>query len=149
MRFILDSGATSHLVNEERFLTACVEVNSAKRFTSLDVKSVGNLYVKNERGREFVMCDVKFAPNLIANLLSVRKLSSVEFGEDVIIRDSNNKLVTKAYERDDRLFEVKFCVSKREEDSAILTIDNEKVVWHRRFGHASSDLLSKVGNSIT
>lgn len=148
--FVLDSGATSHLVNDENLLSSREvideSVNCAKRDASLVVESVGDLFVTNEHGREYVVKDVKYSPNLITNLLSVRKLRAngcfVEFGNDILIRDPTGEIVTKAYERDDGLFEVKFRVPRRIDDSVLVTTD--ATVWHRRFGHASNDLISKV-----
>lgn len=39
---------------------------------------------------------------------------------------------------------MKFRVTKHINESAFLAADEEKVLWHCRFGHVSSDLINKI-----
>lgn len=121
--FVIDSGATSHMVNQPNILTNEVKTNDtvgitvAKKNVELRQESVGELAVKNMYGEEFKM-NVVYVPDLVANLLSVRVLRKngydVVFGENVeIINRLTGVLVARAEEDIDGLFVVRFCLLSR------------------------------------
>lgn len=78
--FILDSGFTSHPLNDETMLTSRAEIDESvcreKRYLNLDIKSLGTLLLKYEHGRQHILYDVKYSPNFVANLLNGRKFRS-------------------------------------------------------------------------
>lgn len=49
-------------------------IRSAKRFSDLDIESLGTLFLTDNQNRNYVMYDVNYSPNLVANFLSIRKL---------------------------------------------------------------------------
>lgn len=161
VRFILDSGATSHMINNrnllinEEIVGSDIDIRSAKRGAELTVVSCGEIIVENAFGEKFVMKNVMYAPDLITNLLSIKVLRSngydVVFSDTVRILRKSNEIIASAQLNESGLYEVRLSVPDRGDGvvngNALLTNDTVvNSVWHRRFGHASDAVLKKVAD---
>ena len=78
--FIVDSGATHHVVvnkgltNGSQELTDPIQLGSFDRDTQLEAISKGTVNIRGDDGRVISFQDVLYVPNGSANILSVRKL---------------------------------------------------------------------------
>ncbi|KAK9730540.1 hypothetical protein QE152_g14417 [Popillia japonica] len=99
IKFIIDSGATNHLITEdlqqsivnERKVSHRIKV--AKQGESMEVISEGELLLQNKDGRNMQMKNVWVCKNLYHNLLSVRKLE--EAGLEVVFKEKQVKVLNK------------------------------------------------------
>lgn len=80
LEFVVDSGATHHLVEknysdiiQDRH-EVCHEIKVAKKGESIVASTEGNIQVKSETGKSMMIKDVWVCENLLHNLLSVKKL---------------------------------------------------------------------------
>lgn len=82
IEFVVDSGATSHMINQRDILInekLCKNptdagITIAKKDVFLSKESMGQLILENDYGERFIMSDVILAPDLVTNLLSVKML---------------------------------------------------------------------------
>ncbi|KAK7605169.1 hypothetical protein V9T40_007027 [Parthenolecanium corni] len=81
--FIIDSGATEHIVKEGAILTNVrkffQQVNSANKSASLCVRAVGDIHVRDSQGVHMCLQNVLYAPALSENLFSIRKFTDNGF----------------------------------------------------------------------
>lgn len=147
VHFVLDSGASHHMIREDLFslthnqrkLEKPIIVKVAKANQAIIVSETADINLRY-KGRIIQLTDVLCAPQLKCNLLSIRRLEEkgfqVEFkngcghiykGDDLIIRTqaSNN------------LYNIKLQTTLRETGNwANLTLDGDQTMWHRRLGHS-------------
>lgn len=144
--FVLDSGATRHITNQEggenvRKFPAPCKIDIADKNNKLEAPAVVDLPVCNNAGEELVIKDTLYAPNSPFNLLGVRPLVkkgySVHFYEDrAEINDKSNETILTATVEDE-LYKIQF-QTRNKDAAAYVTTPSEKVVlWHRRLGHTS------------
>ncbi|KAK7574002.1 hypothetical protein V9T40_011193 [Parthenolecanium corni] len=81
--FIIDSGATEHIVKDGEILTNMRKffqhVNSANKTASLCVRAVGDIHVRDSQGVHMCLQNVLYAPALSENLFSIRKFTDNGF----------------------------------------------------------------------
>ena len=81
MTWILDSGATEHLCNDERWFTTLekldppISIAIAKDDQTLSASHIGTISVTHDTGKVLSIQNVLLVPNLRANLLSVPKIT--------------------------------------------------------------------------
>lgn len=157
-QWVLDSGCTSHLCNDERkFGTLKVmggKLNLANSM-STDVKGKG-VVTLSALGEGSIgtanLNDTLFVPDLRTNLISVSKITdngyTVDFSRDFArIRDSNGNVRLKAT-RLGNLYYLQECEMTN-------AVTNDKVdvhLWHERLGHLNVKdvikLLNKAGKNV-
>lgn len=143
VKFIIDSGATNHLVNkttgnflkDKEVISHVISV--AKRGETIEATTQGNLHLKLENGREISMKNVWMCDKLLHNLLSVRKLEEKGFqilfkNKEVLIM-KNNEVVLKG-QLMENLYVVTLSLSQSFNDTAYATTGDMLV--HRRMGHS-------------
>ncbi|KAK9680740.1 hypothetical protein QE152_g38852 [Popillia japonica] len=144
VKFIIDSGATNHLVNRNTgaFLRNKKDIKCAisvaKKGEVLEATVQGNLEVILVNGKNACMKNVWMCDGLMHNLLSVRKLEEKGFKivfqnkEALIIR--NEEIVLKG-KLCGNLYVLSLRISHNDDDTAYVTTEN--MLLHRRMGHSS------------
>ncbi|KAI5731455.1 hypothetical protein M8J77_010194 [Diaphorina citri] len=154
IQFIVDSGATDHLVNDDSYfnggaitLKNPITIAVAKECESLNATKVGTIITTEGK-----FSNVLFVPNLRHNLLSVKRLESNGFGVKFdkgkisIFRDGKVYIEESS---DEKMYTLLFTLVKANvEANALFSIQKCQELWHRRLGHASHDklkIISKQG----
>lgn len=156
--FAVDSGASSHMVNDEKLLQRAVKlatpvtISTAKSGETLQAVKKGKVTLKSVVGlnkiKRIELYDVLFIPNLEENLLSVRKINSM--GKRVTFQDKEVRIEDKG----EVIAEGKdknglYCVDMFLEHTVDLAalFSQRKVSltdWHKRLGHLSFSGLEKL-----
>lgn len=149
----LDSGATSHMCNDESQFVDLIPIKNEKvklannESTCIKGKGTVVLCVKiDEREQIIRLNNTLFVPNLKTNLLSVSKASingrRVIFDESkAVIRTHDDKVIAEAKRTGD-LYTLK-CF---ERESANLAEYDTTMDWHCRYGHLNEQDLRKLSS---
>lgn len=142
--WIIDSGSTSHMVNNDSLLTNKEKVNSeitlAKKGKTMRADSVGQVVLNN-----CTLSDVLYVPDLMKNLLSVSAITSkgrevIFKGKEVIVRQGDTTYM-QGRRNSSGLYEIQFLPEER----AFYAQKEKKLDrWHRRFGHIGNSQLKKL-----
>lgn len=148
--YILDSGATSHMIRERNFFSEMWEcpdltVSTAKNGERLVCKKIGNGSLRNNIN-EVKLYNVFFIPELSSNLISVTQLVEsgyrVDFNnESAFIRNKSGKVLLKAH-KINGLYHINVCLNEFE--TVFMGNESNKDTWHKRFGHIGEDNLIKL-----
>lgn len=154
--WLVDSGATSHMVSDRRLLTDVRDLDPGETVTlgdgnQLEVKSVGNVDVEmllpNGSSRQCSLQQVLYVPKLSYNLISVAR--ATEMGKTVSFSnigceftdDQDN--VTAFATKQGSLYHLKINRKYQESVNAAISESKERL-WHRRFGHLNEQSLQKL-----
>jgi transposase InsO family protein len=138
--FIVDSGATDHIVNDKVTLGETRNISSriavAKRGVELAANLSGNLELQTQEGRDVCLHNVLMCKDIQYNLLSVVKIQKqgykVIFEKDkVFILDGKSKIVVSGNLIGNFYF-IKFHINYK---NSSLICDN--YIIHRRMSHSS------------
>lgn len=153
VEWYVDSGATSHMTNNDEFLynksdvfnKEIVVANNNKLTVSCS-GDIDMLLRMDKSERNVVVKDVEYVPNLCANLLSVRQLTQngnkVVFEKNVCkIFNINGDLIGNAFVEND-LYRLNCKVHNFKEMSLVLKESSN--LWHRRLGHICNENLRNV-----
>lgn len=157
IKFILDSGATQHMVNnccyfDELFDTNEVSIGVAKKNQKLISNQYGNIVIQTDfdGGKTTKIKDVLLINDLKCNLLSISVLTkkgySIVFNENsaCISLNGETKFIARAT---GRLYEVTFDVKKP--GFAAITDKREigtSNLWHFRLGHLNLNDMKRLMN---
>lgn len=143
--FVIDSGATNHLVNQVigRNMINVKNVNHkigiAKVGEAVIAKRQGDLLVETEDGRKFTLENVLECESLSYNLMSVRKMEE----KGLLVSFSNRKvkiekqgIILATGELNNSLYKLK--LKLRTDSSKANLIEVDKNLMHRRMGHSST-----------
>ena len=158
--WILDSGATSHMCNDETLFSDFV-ANDNVIITLGDgseIKSTGVGKVMLNCNKEHCMLnDVICVPGLAHNLISVGKI--IKYGGAVSFSESEGRIfydgeyfADAKYDFNEKQFVLncKPCMTMTNYDSIFAAADHDvstvgkEDLWHCRFGHLGADNLSKL-----
>lgn len=152
--WILDSGSSDHLINEEFFnnsyiLNSPLKINVAKEDQSMNATKVGSVKAISKVESEKIAIDIKqvyYVPDLRNNLLSVKSLTrsgiEVLFSYNVATLKKNGQIVGVAKLKND-LYELQLEIVRPSANSC-LKIDKMKDTWHRRLGHLNQQYVYKL-----
>ena len=153
--WIVDSGATCHICNNEEMFTNLVPMKKPQTIILGDGRQLEansqrtvKLQLMLQDEKQLIIADVLFVPSLTYNLLSVSKLTEtgnrMTFSEDqCMLKDSKERVLAIAY-RNGNLYHLNnTTISKNEAHLAASNASNAKL-WHRRFGHLSEGNLAKL-----
>lgn len=149
----LDSGATSHMVNDHTILeslhkTIEEKIQSAKQGAVLSSNESGNLHgflVNGNQERRCVLNDVMYVKNLSCNLMSIAKME--EAGMEILFKDGaahilwKNKVLYVA-KRCGNTYRVDVVVEKKQ--FAGVCAEDDKEIWHNRMGHLNMQDMRKL-----
>lgn len=150
--WIIDSGATKHVVNNKSFFTdidesykSTVELANGETICICGI-GIGNLTFLDESGniREVKTTDVLYAPKLVGNVLSVRRLTrngfTVEFdGEKCQIKHKNQQIGVA--DTTNELY-----VLRQPDTIYAVRAHNDKCIHelHRKMGHRDPAAIRKM-----
>ncbi|KAK2411518.1 putative mitochondrial protein [Trifolium repens] len=144
----LDSGCSRHMIGDKLL------------FHTLNQQEGGTVgFGGNQKGRiigigtvgnsSLSISNVWLVDGLHHNLLSISQLCDsnydVVFNKDscTVIRNSDQSIVFKG-NRKGNVYKVNFSDLKEQQVLCLLTLSDEKWIWHKRLGHANWRLISKL-----
>ncbi|CAB0018882.1 unnamed protein product, partial [Nesidiocoris tenuis] len=148
VEFLVDSGASGHLISDDTYLTEIEELRTpivirvAKQGQSLLATKKGTL-----RTTTCNLLNVLYVENLRCNLMSVAKMEAA--GLEIVFKDSHVFVLDKKKKvfleglKKTNMFKVTLFVKDFIESSACkaYSVPNDQMLWHRRLGHASAGKL--------
>ncbi|UYV61480.1 hypothetical protein LAZ67_1005005, partial [Cordylochernes scorpioides] len=151
--FIVDSGSTCHMINEEKLLDhqkKCdVNINVAKKEEGMRAKTSGQF-----KGRQCNLNEVIFVPELSKNLLSVSSIvnngGEVNFKGDkvTILKDGKKDLEGDQLENGLYAVNIEQHFSKQNDSNLTLPSENKTQEWHRKLGHIGMQNLRKLESLV-
>lgn len=156
-RWLVDSGATAHMTHDDSYLVDKRQISDREISLADDSKmkviSQGNVKMTMNIGDETsnaTLRDVKYAPELCANLLSVSKMTAkghkvVFEGETCEVFNKEDDIVCTAT-LDNGLY-VLDGKPKLNDNNEVALLTGNHDIWHRRLGHICDDNLVKVSNA--
>ena len=164
--WILDSGASSHISNDISLFQdiydiepidiglAGVSDNGKQICIHANKKGSVKLRVANGEGKfsDVVLRDVLFAPDAMANIISVRKITSagglVNFnGNTFTISSGNGKVLAEGLQSSGNIYLLKtVSIEPSEYLQAIIENGKKETVelWHRRLGHLNLESIRRM-----
>lgn len=150
-KWIMDSGATSHMCGDQRLFKEFHTLDQDQEVTLGDghaLKATGRgkvtLRMNLPMGKlKCTLSDVLLVPKLAYNLFSVSKATeagkTTEFGETTCRVKDGDRLVAQGYKQRGL-----YILDHRDEpDQVHITSSN---TWHRRFGHLGNQGLAQLKN---
>lgn len=160
--FLLDSGATDHIVNTREVFTSYVElptpikIGVAKNGTSVLAFGKGRIEVTTNLGIRGSIDDVLYSPDVRYNLLSVNRIQqtgmSVIFGNNGVQVYNNNNKCYMTGENTNNLFSITFEIN-RSRCNLNETLDQSHDtksydLWHSRLGHLNKQKFTLLKNVV-
>ena len=156
-RWLVDSGASSHMTNQREILTDYQEFKHPEKVRlgdgrTVDAVGVGNVCVnmqfKVSKPKRCVIYNVLFVPKLACNLFSVRAAAAkgnyVKFGGSKCwIRDGNGKLCGMG-SLADKLYQLDCEPAPNKNASLASEHRNEMDLWHQRLGHLNAQYIKEI-----
>ena len=147
----MDSGCSRHMTGNSHWFSSLTPVMNKEYITFGDngrgrVRSVGSIRVNDA----FVLSNVAFVENLHYNLLSVSQL--LEDGFEVFFKRGCSRVLYRQGElvcrisSFDRIFRADFSNSFGSSRCLLANPISELWKWHRRLGHLSFDLLTRLSS---
>lgn len=153
--FLLDSGASDHLINREDLadtfadLQTPIKISIAKNGAFITATKMGTIVVTSNMGVQGKIENVLYSPDVPYNLLSVYKMQqvgySVNFSKPGVIVSRNGKTVMTGKPKNN-LFTLEFSVSKSFINYSNNASNSEYKLWHQRLGHIGKDKFDKIRN---
>ena len=155
--WLVDSGATSHMCNNEILFTHIDKNFSNKIFLGdgnhATSKGLGTIKIQLHNGMNVNLTNVLYVPNLAENLISVKRMT--EKGLTVIFDEENcyvkdKEEISEVGKMSGGLYKLKIL---QEEKCAMVEMEEDFCVheWHRRLAHRNLEdikMLKKVGLKI-
>ena len=151
----MDSGATAHMTSHPGTLTFSTPVHTPTCITvgngfSLPITQVGRALFPST-STPITMSDVLVSPDLVTNLVSVRRLArenpiTVEF-DDVgfFVKDARTRMVLHRCDSPDELYPVHSSTTASATPVALAAgVD----LWHARLGHSNPTTLRQILKSF-
>lgn len=151
----MDSGATAHMTAHPSNLTSSTPVHTPTRITvgngsSLPITHIGSASFPST-STPINMSNVLFSPDLVTNLVSVRRLTrenplTVEFdGVGFSVKDARTRMVLHRCESPDELYPVHAGASTSTPVAFATGVD----LWHARLGHPNHTVLRQILRSFS
>ncbi|CAB0005156.1 unnamed protein product [Nesidiocoris tenuis] len=159
VEFLLDSGASCHLVNRDllRFMTEVTDIQPVKikiaNGSAMTACKEGTLKLRCEKTKLTINLRALVVNNLLYNLISVTKINNA--GYKVVFEKDRAKIMINRRalicENKSNLFVASFRVGEIQENCSSTVMKDENI-WHYRLGHLNRrglQLLNlPVGNEI-
>jgi transposase InsO family protein len=159
LKFVLDSGATEHLINDLSFykeyqqLEKPIKISVGKKEACIWATHVGNIEILTNLGHVGTLRKVLYAQEVPVNLLSVRRMQ--EAGISVIF-NHNGEVIAKIGQktimtgkRMNELYILYFTVQnalpiQTNGQATIIRLENKDKLWHERLGHISKTKFANL-----
>lgn len=117
--------------------------------SSVDTEGIGKVMIKRGEGKPAYVTDVLYVPSMKTNLLSLGQLLLKEFSMSmkknfIQVFDAKGRSMLKAPLSQNRTFKVSLNAAQVQ-CFASQTIDDERWLWHHRFGHLNFKSLHQLG----
>lgn len=156
-RWVIDSGATSHMCNDKSLFKDFVHVEPPEDIALGDghhLKTTGrgtvvlDLELSNGHAKKCTLTDVLYVPELSFSLVSIAKATgnvarTVFTSDGCRFQNADGKVVATGT----KVGELYYLNCKRKQQSANVTQDSEssqEELWHRRYGHLGTRNLKKL-----
>ena len=149
----LDNGASNHMTGNQGYFTSLNEKITGKvRFgddSRIDIKGKGSILFITKDGKQKLLADVYFIPELKRNIISLGQ--ATESGCDVRMRDDyltlhdrEGNMLVKSVRSRNRLYKVTMEV----ESTKCLQLEkvSDSALWHSRLGHVGIDAMKTMMN---
>lgn len=144
--WIIDSGSTSHMVNDKKLFKAIENVNTRVGIARNNV-SMRELGVGVVELQECELRNVIYVPELTTNLISVNAITNqdgeVIFVKDKVLIKKEGKIRIKGVKNKNGLYEVMLQKELRRSYLANNKTENTKL-WHWRLRHLGLDNIKKL-----
>lgn len=159
-KFVLDSGATEHIINDLSLFTECeqleepIRITVAKKGTVIEATHIGKIEVTTSLGYNGELQGVLYSRSVPVNLISVRRIQ--EAGMSVVFTETGHVEVRKGDktvirgERMNNLYIIKLIVQNAHYKAraagyvAEAKIIDKNKMWHERLGHISKEKFTKI-----
>lgn len=158
--FVLDSGATEHIINdlglftEYKQLAEPICITVAKKGATIEATHIGRIVCNTTLGYSGELQDVLYSKSVPANLISVRRIQ--EAGMSVVFMETGNVEIKRGNttmikgKRINNLYIIKliiqnaFNTARAAGHVAAVTIIDKNKLWHERLDHISKNKFSKI-----
>lgn len=145
-KWIVDSGTTSHMVNNEKCLNNTERINSkigvAKTNETMTARKIGSMSFE-----ECTLKDVMYVPDLRVNLLSVNAITENEgeviFTKEKVIIKRKNEEILQGRKQENGLYEIDLHPDEMNRSLMIEKIGSTEK-WHKKLGHLSLTEMKKL-----
>jgi hypothetical protein len=151
--WVMDSGATSHMTNDEGNILFSAPLSrphvvTVGNGTSVPISSSGHTSFQSPSGHVFHLKRVLLVPRLVCNLLSIRQFTRdnfcyVEFdAHGFSVKDLKTRRVILRCNSEGDLYT--FLGSPRRAPPTDLLATTDVDLWHHRLGHPGQDAMSAL-----
>ena len=152
--WIIDSGASSHMCNDQSMFTVLRQTTEKVTLgdgSTLAVTGQGtvclDMLLADGTKKECLLRKVLYVPELAYNLVSVSRATeagkTVHFDDDDCeFRNDTDEVIALGV-RDGSLYYLKF-VRKSQNETNVAQVRDKKRLWHRRFGHLNEQSMQKL-----
>ena len=157
MNWILDSGCTDHIVNNDKFfdkfiwLKEPVEVKlpDGKNLKATKIGTIRLLFKNYYNEKQVEVKNVYYVQGIRQNILSLSKVTEnytvVAKIDDAKIYNKHRELIAVAYKKDNLYFMKSFVIRKDSKQMYVNSIKlTDKEKWHRALGHINFQYLNKL-----
>lgn len=153
-RWIIDSGATSHMTHTKEILLNYSKFDKPEEILvgdgeHIEAEGKGWLFMCGEKGAK-VLKNVLFVPSMTANLFSVKAALqdgySINFSKNQVKVEHNGEQIPAYF--DGCLFTIELTILNdcyAEKQLALTAYPLES--WHKRFGHCGVNLIKRMKNN--
>lgn len=159
-RFILDSGATEHIIKdlglfkEYKQLAEPIRITVAKKGATIEATHIGQVEVNTTLGYSGVLKDALYSSSVPANLISVRRIQ--EAGMSVVFTETGNVEIKRGGttlikgKRINNLYIIELIIQNAFNTArvaghvAAVKISDKNKMWHERLGHISKRKILKT-----
>ncbi|CAH0564599.1 unnamed protein product [Brassicogethes aeneus] len=156
--FILDSGASDHIINRSDLsghfstLLSPVKISVAKNGQFISATKKGSLEVTSNLGIQGILEDVLYCPEVPYNLLSVTKMQNagmtILFNERGVEIAKDGKMVMKG-KPSNNIISLEFKINIESINNISHTFSTVQVnyeIWHQRLGHIGKNKFIELKN---
>ena len=156
--FLLDSGASDHLINQENLFSSFtmlqppLNISVAKNGAYITATKRGIIHVTSNKGVDGVLENVFYCPEVPYNLLSVRKMQEAGLGivfdsEGVHISKDGNVIMSGKPLNNLTAVDFRVNIKRVGNNSQVNnTVSCNYDLWHRRLGHMGRSKFLELKN---
>lgn len=154
--FILDSGATDHLINRADLAKDFTSLEQPLKFTVarkaayIAATKRGNLNVISNMGVAGILRNVYYCADIPHNLLSVSRLQEqgyiITFGRDGVTISKDNKVIVRGNNVHDLTTVIfKINISNVKSEAHVYNVSKANyTLWHKRLGHIGASKFKEL-----
>ena len=158
VKFIIDSGASHHIINDHKIFEECIDLETriefqiAKRGTYIYATKEGTVRIFSNTGKPGILEGVLYCPGSPANLLSGKKFQiagyQTIFHVDVSISIKGKDNVIIISNTNENISNLKLKLNSRigRNSGNICNSKSNYNLWHKRLGHISIYKFNELKN---